>query len=151
MKIKLFALSIFACLSVTSLSANLINDMQGCQALIQHVENVLDEAPKTYPKSDVKNVRKGLADYNDYIQDEIVTPGLLKFNGGDKDKAKAMQDQVDAYKTTVVKAYDGKYSGKLFTDHAVAINECAKKAVPAGDSLDALKTALSTMDKLAKL
>ena len=151
MKIKLFALSIFACLSINSLSANLINDMQGCQALIQHVENVLDEAPKTYPKTDVKNVRKGLADYNDYIQDEIVTPGLLKFNGGDKDKAKAMQDQVDAYKTTVVKAYDGKYSGKLFTDHAVAINECAKKAVPAGDSLDALKTALSTMLKLAKL
>lgn len=148
---KSLLLVLIACLSFTTLSANLINDMQGCQALIQHVENVLDEAPKTYPKSDVKSVRKGLAFYNDYIQDEIVTPGLLKFNGGDKDKAKAMQDQVDAYKATVVKAYDGKYSGKLFTDHAVAINECAKKAVPAGDSLEALKTALTTMLELAKL
>ena len=151
MTIKSLLFILITALSFSTLSANLINDMQGCQALIEHVDSLLDDAPKTYPKSDVKNVRKGLAVYNDYIQDEIVTPGLLKFNAGDKDKAKDMQDQVDAYKATVVNAYDGKYKGKLYTDHAIAINECAKKAVPAGDSLEALKIALTTMLALAKL
>ncbi len=151
MKIKSLLFILITALSFSTLSANLINDMQGCQALIEHVDSLLDDAPKTYPKSDVKNVRKGLADYNEYIQDEIVTPGLLKFNAGDKDKAKAMQAQVDDYKATVVKAYDGRYKSKLYTDHSISLNECAKKAVPAGDSLEALKIALTTMLALAKL
>jgi len=151
MKIKSVFLSLVACLSCNALSANLINDMQGCQALIDHVNDVLDKAPDAYAKKDVKNVQKGLELYNDYIQNEIVTPGLVKFNGGDKEKAKAMQAQVDDYKKTVISAYDKKYKNKLYTDHAVAINECAKKAVPSGDSLEALKLALTTMVELAKL
>ena len=151
MKIKSYLLLLAASLSFNTLSANLINDMQGCQAFIQHIDNILADAPDTYPKSDVKNVRKGLKAYNKYIQDEIVTPGLLKFNGDDKKKAKAMQAQVDAYKETVTKAYDEKFKVKLFTDHAISINECAKKAVPAGDDLESLKLALTTILELAKL
>ena len=151
MKIKSLFLLLAACLSLNTLSANLINDMQGCQALIDHVDNILKDAPETYREKDVKNVRKGLKAYKKYIQDEIVTPGLLKFNAGDKKKAKAMQVQVDAYKATVTKAYDGKFKDKLFTDHAISINECAKKAVPTGDDLEALKVALTTMVELAKL
>ena len=97
--------------------------MQGCQALIDHVDNILEDAPEAYREKDVKNVRNGLKFYNKYIQAEIVTPGLLKFNGGDEKKAKAMQAQVDAY----------------------------KKTVPSGDDLEVLKVALTTMLELAKL
>lgn len=151
MKIKSFFLLVVAGLSFNTLSANLINDMQGCQALIQHIDNILDAAPESYPNSDVKMIRKGLRGYDKYIQDEIVTPGLLKFNAGDKDKAKAMQVQVNAYKESVTKAYDSKFKGKLFSDHAISVNECAKKAVPTGEDLESLKLALTTILKLAQL
>jgi len=128
-----------------------INDMQGCQAVIDFVDAKLDAVGDKYDASDVKIVRTGLDAYNAYIQSEIVTPGLLEFNSGDKGKADAMQAQVDAYKTTVTNAYSAKYpQNRLFTDHAVAINECAKKAVPAGGDLEALKAALTKMVELAK-
>ena len=65
--------------------------MQSCQGLIDFLDNKLASAPEKYAKSDVDNVRKGLEGYNQYIQSDIVTPGLLKFNGGDATKADAMQ------------------------------------------------------------
>jgi hypothetical protein len=134
------------------MAAGLINDMQSCQGLIDFIDSKLDSAPAKYEKGDVKKVRKGLDGYNQYIQREIVEPGLLKFNGGDEAKAGAMQKQVDAYKQTLVKQYEARYpQNRLFTDHAVAVNNCAKKAVPSGQDLEALKVALNTMVELAKM
>lgn len=134
-----------------STAAGLINDMQACQALIQFVNIKLDSAPATYNNAAITNVRIGLNSYNNYIQTEIVTPGLLQFNGGDATKAEAMQVQVNTYKTTLVKQYEARYpQNRLFTDHAVALNNCAKKAVPAGEALAELKTALNAMVELAK-
>ncbi|MEE9346833.1 MAG: hypothetical protein V3U82_01470 [Robiginitomaculum sp.] len=128
-----------------------INDMQGCQALIDFVDYRMAHAPKKYAKADVKAVRAGLAGYDKYIQSTIVTPGLLEFNGGDKGKAKAMQKQVDDYKATVTAAYKQEFSqNRLYTDFALSLNDCAKKAVPAGKDLEALKAALETMLKLAR-
>lgn len=136
----------------TALAAPSINDMQGCQALLNFVDGKLDPAPAKYNAADVKIVRTGFAAYDAYIQKEIVTPGLLKFNGGDQAKADAMQVQVDTYKAAVVNSYNKQYpQDRLFMDHAIAVNNCAKQAVPAGSDLQALKDALNKMVVLAKL
>ena len=136
----------------SSLAAGLINEMQSCQALIEFVDNKLDSPPSNYDKEDVKNVRKGLETYNQYIQRQIVSPGLLKFNAGDKAKANKMQKQVDTYKQTLVKQLEARYpKNRLFMDQAIAVNNCAKKAVPSGKELDELKESLKLMVKLAKI
>jgi hypothetical protein len=152
MKIKLL-LTAVVCLSFgqPAMAKPSINDMQGCQAVIDFVDAKLDTVGSKYDAVDVEIVRNGLNAYHTYIQVEIVTPGLLEFNGGDKGKADAMQMQVDAYKTTVTNVYATKYpQERLFAHHAVAINECAKKAVPAGADLEALKAALNKIIELAK-
>jgi len=135
-----------------SMAAGLINDMQSCQGLIEFIDKKLDSAPSKYEKSHVKKVRKGLEGYNQYIQREIVWPGLLQFNGGDKTKANDMQKQIEAYKQTLVKQLDARYpQNRLFTDQAIAVNNCAKKAVPSGQELEGLKEALTIMVELAKM
>ena len=73
--------------SKSPMAAGLTNDVQSCQALIEFIDNKLDSAPSNYPEGDVKKVREGLNTYNQYIQREIVSPGLLQFNGGYKAKA----------------------------------------------------------------
>ena len=67
--------------SKSSIAAGLINDMQSCQRLIDFINSKLDSAPTNYDDADVKIIRSGLNAYNNYIQQEIVSLGLLKFNG----------------------------------------------------------------------
>lgn len=150
---KKLVLAVLLCVaSPFSVAAGLINQMQSCQGLIDFLDAKLESAPAKYALSDVAKVRKGLAGYNQYIQNEIVTPGLLQFNGGDQTKANVMQQQVDAYKQTLVKQLQARYpQNRLFTDHAVAVNDCAKKAVPQGAALDDLRDALNIMVTLAKM
>jgi len=152
MKYKVLALIGVIIFSAQSFAAPSINDLQSCQALLDFVDDKLTQSPTSYPSSDIKLVRSGLDKYNDYIQKEVVSPSLLKFSGGDVGKAKAMQGQVDAYKKALVTSLHNRYKTPgVFTDHAIAINECAKKAAPSGKALDDLKTALETMIKLAKI
>jgi len=149
---KKLIIAILGLLAFTqSVSASLINEMQTCQALIEFVDYKLNDAPDSYAKEDVKLVRKAIKAYDEYIQDEIVTPGLIQFNGGDKGKAKDMQKQIDAYKETLVKGFKQRYSAPgIKTDQAVAMNNCAKKAVPEGEDLELLKKAVPLMVKLAQ-
>ncbi|WP_299197516.1 hypothetical protein [uncultured Amphritea sp.] len=148
---KVMVMALLIVTSPLTLAAGLINDMQSCQGLIEFIDKKLDSAPANYGKSEINNVRKGLDGYNDYIQSEIVEPGLLQYSNGDNAKADAMQKQVDAYKQTVVKQLNARYpDNRLFTDHAVAINNCAKQAVPAGQPLEDLKGAVNAMIKLAQ-
>ncbi len=128
-----------------------INDMQTCQALLEFLDQKLERAPKSYGAEQVNTVRAGLSGYHQYIQQDIVTPGLLAFTKGDRGKAGQMQQQVDAYKAQLVGSLNKRYpQPQLFMDHAISVNECAKKAVPSGVGLEALKTALETMVELSK-
>jgi len=153
MTIKALILAMFLIgYSQLSTAGRLINDMQSCQALIEFIGSKLDASPAGYSESAMGKVRKGLNGYNQYIQTEIVTPGLLKFNGGDKTKASDMQKQVDDYKQSVLKAYETRYpKNTLLMDHAIALNNCAKKAVPKGQALDNLKAALQSIVELSKI
>lgn len=149
---KILIIGLLLVVSKSPLAAGLINEMQSCQALINFVDNKLTLPPSNYDQEDVQNIRKGLGTYNQYIQRQIVSPGLLKFNGADKDKANQMQKQVDTYKQTLVKQLEARYpQNRLFMDHIIAVNNCAKKAVPSGKELDELKEALNLMIKLAKI
>ncbi len=149
---KILIIGLLLIVSKSPLAAGLINEMQYCQALINFVDNKLDLAPSNYDQEDVKKIRKGLGTYNQYIQRQIVSPGLLQFNGGDKDKANQMQKQVDTYKQTLAKQLEARYpKNRLFMDHAIAVNNCAKKTVPSGGELAQLKEALNLMVKLAKI
>ena len=129
-------------------ASSLINDMQTCQALLAFMDTKLSAADTTYAKEDVSKMKKGFAAYDEYIQNEIVTPGLLKFNGGDKIKADAMQRQVDQYKQILTKQLGMRYSqNKLFTDQVVAIDNCMKKAAPSSDGAEVLRVAVETLTK----
>lgn len=129
-----------------------INDMQGCQAAMDFLDYKMKNAPKKYPKADVKAVREGLTAYSDYLQDTVITPGLLEYNGGDKKKAKTMQGQVDAYKASVTASYKKRYpQDRVFMDHAVIIDGCAQKAMPQGALLETLKAAVESLAKLARM
>ena len=137
---------------LVSVASPSVNDMQQCQGLLDFLDHRLASTPAEYSVSDVVKVRKGLASYNEYIQWEIVSPGLLAFSGGNRTKAQELQNQVDAFKESIVQAYQTRYSGShLYTDHAVAVNNCAKKAVPSGPALEELKQAVETMVKLARM
>lgn len=152
MYIKSFlSLAVFAGLSISAHAKPSINDMQGCQAVIDFMDAKLADAPPKYDAADVKTARKGLKIYNSYIQNDIINPGLLEFNGGDASKAKAMQAQVDTYKVGVTAALNSEFpQPRIFMDHVVALNNCAKQAVPTGADLDALKAGMNAMVTLAK-
>lgn len=138
--------------SPATFAGQLINEMQSCQGLLDFVSIKLDSGAAKYTPADVSAVRLGLKQYDDYIQSAIVTPGLIKFNNGDSAKATTMQIQVDAYKTSIVAGLSARYpENRLYTDQAIAINNCAMKAVPSGQALENLKVALHKIIELAKL
>lgn len=144
-KVAAFLLAI----SPLSIAAPSINDMQACQGLIDFIGSKLESASSKYESEDIQTIRKGLDGYNQYIQRDIVSPGLLKFNRGDAEKASLMQKQVDDYKKTVVNGLHARYpQDGLFTDQVLALNNCAKKAVPAGQELNDLKEAFTVMSTL---
>jgi len=127
-------------------SASLVNDMQTCQGLLAFMDKKLRASEGIYPAKDVKTVQQGLASYDRFIQNEIVSPGLLKFNAGNQAKADNMQQQVDAFKQSVVADLEKRYpKNRLFMDHVVALNNCTKKAVPSGPGLDQLKLTFDTL------
>lgn len=152
MKFKRITLMALLCvLSQPVMASPSINDMQSCQGLLDFIDSKLDPAPSKYMPADVKKVRSAFKKYNEYIQQQIVSPGLLKFNGGDVAKANLMQKQVDAYKVSLSETLQKRYpQHRLFRDQVIAVNNCAKKAVPSGQALEELKKALFIMIELAK-
>lgn len=148
---KYVFIALFCIAPSLSIAAGLINKMQACQGMIDFLDIKLNSAPDKYSKEDIATIRKGLEAYDVYIQNEIVSPGLLEFNAGDKAKADAMQAQVDAYKASLVNGFKGRYpQDSLFMDYAISLNNCAKDAVPSGQALEELKAALAKIVKLSK-
>ena len=135
---------------VTS-AQSLINDMQTCQGLLDFMQQKLIKASEHYDSAKIKNIQVALKKYDDYIQNNIVTPGLIKFNGGDRNKANIMQKQVDTYKHTITQGLKARDSNaQLTSNHAVSLNNCAKKAVPLGQDLEDLKIAINDIVDLAQ-
>ena len=127
-----------------------INDVQGCQAVLDFVDTRLATVKK-YDEADVKIARNALSAYNTFLQSEHIEPGLLAFTGGDKAKAEGFQTQIDAYKSGLVQAMDKRYAEpRIYTDQAVAIDGCYSKAPMDDASTPMMKEALETLVKLAR-
>lgn len=151
MKLKYLLVTLACTLSFQIAAKPSVNDMQQCQALIDFIEQKLSNPPAKYKSDLVDTAKLGLGKYDDYIQSDIVTPGLVEFNGGDKAKAAEMQKQVDAFKSSLTKALNQRYSQPgLFMDQVVALNECTKKAVPSGEALDDLKRSMESLIALVQ-
>ncbi len=130
---------------------SLINDMQACQGLLDFMQQKLAKAADQYPTQRINDIQVALKNYDDYIQENIITPGLLEFNAGNQAKTQAMQSQVDAYKYAITQGLVARDGGPdLSSNHAVSLNNCAKKAVPAGQHLEDLKAAINDIVSLAQ-
>ena len=128
-----------------------INDVQTCQAHLDFVDAKLASVKK-YDKAQVKTVRKGLKSYNDFLQSEHVTPGLMALYGGDKAKVKSTQVQIDAYKKNVVAGLDKRYpQPRVFMDHAISIDACYTKAPMDASGTAVMTEALQTLVALSNV
>lgn len=128
-----------------------INDMQTCQGLIEFLKIKLKDSNEKYNTEDINNVLKGLNAYDKYIQNNIVSPDLIKFYQGDKNKANAAQKQIDIYKQSIVEKYQQRFPQKqLYMDLAISLNNCTQKAVPVGKDFDDLKISFTKLVELIK-
>ncbi|WP_299772404.1 hypothetical protein [uncultured Pseudoteredinibacter sp.] len=144
------ALSSLMLVQVASARAT-ISDMQSCQGLIDFLQIRVNSTSNRFQKTDINTILTGLEVYDRYIQNHIVTPGLLSFNQGDESKAETMQDKVDEYKKSLVKGYQQRFpENKLYMDFAVSLNNCAQKAVPQGAELEAFKSSILTLVNITK-
>jgi len=106
---------------------------------------------KKYDTTDVKTVTKGLRAYNAFLQTQHVTPGLLEFTKGDKAAAADYQKQIDAYKAKIVQGLKAKHpQERIFTDQAVAINNCYTSAPMGDDKLQMMTDAVQSLVALSK-
>ena len=122
-----------------------INAMQGCQATLQFIDQKLD-ATSPYPADQVATVKTGLANYDQFIQQTVIDPGLKEYTKGDTAAMAEFQNQIDAYKATLVSAYHQRFPDPgIKSDLILAVNNCAKTSVPSGAGQQELRTTLETM------
>ncbi len=132
-------------------SQPLLNVMQGCQAALDFVVEKVDAKPPNATDDELNAIREALVNYNDAIQQQVITPGLNTFNGGDANKVAAMQAQIDAYKATIIAAYKKRYpQPQLFGDYAVSINQCTTQWLPKFADTEPLTEALLSIIAIAQ-
>jgi len=149
---SLFMLSLST--AATAAQNTLINDMQGCQAYITFINDKVDSTSKKYPADELAKIKSALTIYNNYIQTEVITPGLLQLTSNNAEKAAQYQQQIDSSNDQIVKSLHANYpKDQFFIDFAISINDgCVKKSVPAkgSDDYQSLETALKLIIKLAR-
>jgi len=127
-----------------------LNIVQQCQAVLDFTSERVGDV-KAYDKTDVKTVQKGLNAYNSFLQSEHIKPGLLEFTNGDKKAAKDYQTQIDAFKGQIVTGLKAKHpQPRIFTDQAIAINNCYEQAPMDAGQTPMMKEVLETIIKLAQ-
>ncbi|WP_427453388.1 hypothetical protein [Litorimonas sp. WD9-15] len=127
-----------------------LNVVQQCQAVLDFTSERVGDV-KAYDQADVKTVQKGLDAYNAFLQAEHIKPGLLEFTGGDQTAAKDYQTQIDAFKEQIVTGLKAKHpQARIFTDQAIAINNCYEQAPMDASQTPMMKNALETIIKLAR-
>lgn len=137
-------------IAITAEAKASVNDVQVCQAQLEFIDSKLASIKK-YDKADVKKIRNAMSEYNEFLQTEHIKPGLLAYTGGDQAKADAFQKQIDAFKSNQITAMHKRYpQDRIFSDQAVGVNECYKKAPMGNDKTPMMKDALETMIKLAQ-
>lgn len=143
LQIKLITVLFLVTLSQLSNADRMLNDMQSCQALLQYIEQEVERSDD-YSGAKQEGVIKGLKGYNQFLQNEVITPGLIKFYQGDKSKAAETQLQVNDYKNNLVAQLQKRFKSQgIVMDNLVELNNCTKKIVPKGQALNDLKKSFS--------
>jgi len=145
--------SAFLLIGAASLSAQAkmnVNQAQECQALLDFtIERV--ESVQKYDAAKVEVVAKGLRAYEAFLQNDYVTPGLLEFTNGDQKAATDYQKQIDVYKSQIINGLKAKHpQNRIFTDQAVAINNCYTAAPMGNDKLQMMTDSVKGLVALAK-
>ena len=145
------ALALTGCaLWATSVTAKpSINDAQQCQAVIDFTIARIGGVDK-YDAEKVATITAGLTQYEAFLQSDHIDPGLLAFTGNDAAKAAEFQTQIDAYKAQIVTALNAKHpQPRIFTDQAVAIDNCYTAAPMDAAGTEVMTTTLQTLLALA--
>ncbi len=153
MKLKFspFLTALILCaLPATSHAKMSVNKAQECQAVLDFtIERV--ESVKKYDEAAVQTVTKGLRAYEAFLQSDHVDPGLLEFTKGDEKAAAEYQKQIDSYKAQLVAGLKAKHpQERIFTDQAVAINNCYTAAPMGSDKLQMMTDAVQGIVALAQ-
>ena len=84
--VKLLSIIVLSTVAKLAIAAPLVNQMQGCQGILDFVNVKVSQASDLYSKNDVSVIKKGLDAYNSYIQNEIITPSIAATVANDKNK-----------------------------------------------------------------
>lgn len=140
---------LISCLIATPsiFAATSINAIHSCLALVEFVSSKVVNA-KIYTDSEKGIIQKGLLEYGNYLDHDIINPKLLKLYGGNEAQANLMKKLFTRQQNSFVKYLDDRYAEpKIPTDYKVAIQECSIKTGTQGDTVLSLKRALDTMAK----
>ncbi|MBT0586999.1 hypothetical protein [Alteromonas oceanisediminis] len=128
-----------------------INEMQTCQGLLDYLYEKTQSTNLIYAPSDKEIIAKGLQQYDDFIQETFITPGLQSFVESTDTQVSTLQAQIDDYKVSLVEQLRLQYAEEKFVmNEVVSLNNCTKKAVPSGNALGDLKQAMERMIALVK-
>lgn len=128
-----------------------INELNSCLALVEFVDNKLDNFAEHHTADDMATVHSGLSAYKNYLQNDVIKPKLLSMYGGNESQAKLMQRLFDRQKATFFKHLSERYSErKLFTEYAAAINDCTANTRIRPEVAKPLNTALDRMIVMAR-
>lgn len=146
---KMLVLGLFTvglCSLPTFAAARLLNDMQGCQSVLDFVVEKIDAKPPHATAEELAAMKSALVDYRQAIQRQVVEPGLMAAASGDEAQAQEWQEKVDEYLAARVANYHKRFpQPKLFGDFALLINDCAQKWLPKGVDVDPLRNALMSI------
>lgn len=140
-------------LTNTAFAEPSLREAQACQGVMLFLDDRLDKAEDIYPARSIKLVRKGLEEYSAYIDNDVMPALIKQYAQGDSAKQNTLEKQIDAANINIVNQYNQRYQdNRLYTDFAMAINECAKQGVISQDpdEQENLKAALLEIIELAK-
>ena len=149
-KSVLIAFCLVGASSVSAQAKINVNDAQQCQAVLDFTIERIESVEK-YDKVNVKMVTTALREYENFLQTNHVTPGLVEFTKGDKAAAKDFQTQIDVYKGKVIQGLKVRHpQERIFTDQAVAISNCYTAAPMDAAKLEEMTAAVRMIVTLAK-
>lgn len=154
---KRYAISIAILLTTTlsmpAFSGPNLNDAQRCLGTLTFLNDRIDKAADIYPAADIKIVRKGIHQYYQFVNDQVMPIFIQHHSKGDKDRIKMIQKQNDEVSAYALDQGNKVYPDSLFREkYAQNIIECIKKGIVSKDEAATknLEDSVLKMIELAK-
>ena len=122
-----------------------LNEMHSCLALVNFVDSKI--ATAAYEENDKSAIKKGLLDYSQYLDKDVINPKLLQMYGGNQAQATLMKRLFVRQQVKFTEYLNDRYAErKLKSDYAVAIRKCSVKTRTEGDVAHSLIQAIDIME-----